>query len=222
MVCVLVVGEHPAVAESMLHNLRRQGYEVKSAGTGREALETYHDVDLVLLDLELPDVDGLEVCRAIRAAGNTPVIAFAGRDTELDRVLALQAGSDDCIAKTCGPREVAARIEAVIRRTRSHTRSDNSRDISLRSLRIDGRARVVRLNDRVVNVTAKEFELLYILASNPESVMSRKELMAKVWESDWRESSRTLDTHVSSLRGKLGASRWIITVRGVGYRIGGA
>ncbi|MET9616891.1 response regulator transcription factor [Kitasatospora indigofera] len=218
MVRVLLVGEHSAVAESMLYSLLRQGYEAKSADTGREALEMYRDVDLVLLDLDLPDIDGLEVCRTMRAAGSTPIISFTGRDTESDRVHALQAGSDDCVVKSCGPREVVARIEAVMRRTQATTPS--TKDISLRPLHINGRTREVRLDGRVVNVTAKEFELLHVLASNPESVVSRKELMAKVWECDWMESSRTLDTHVSSLRSKLGASKWIITVRGVGYRIG--
>nr|WP_033213676.1 response regulator transcription factor [Kitasatospora phosalacinea] len=221
VVRVLLVGEHSAVIESVLYRLLRKGYEARIADTGREALEMIGDVDLVLLDLDLPDVDGVEACRLMRAAGSTPVIAFAASGREPDRVRALQAGADDCVTKTCPPQEIVARIEAVMRRTRTPAPEDAAaRDISLRPLHINGRTREVRVDGRVVNVTAKEFELLYVLASNPGSVVSRKELMAKVWESDWTESSRTIDTHVSSLRGKLGANKWIITVRGVGYRIG--
>ncbi|MET9958554.1 response regulator transcription factor [Streptomyces sp. NPDC006326] len=218
MVNVLVV-EDSASAESTVRNLRRQGYDAKGVATGTDALKLHQRADLVLLDLELPDIDGLEVCRAIRAAGDTPIITFTSRDAELDRVLALQAGSDDCVVKSTGVREVMARIEAVMRR--AHPRSPTApQSISLRPLHIDGRSREVRLNDRPVEVTSKEFELLYTLASTPERVVSRKELMAKVWECDYTESSRTIDTHVSSLRAKLGSAKWIVTVRGVGYRIG--
>ncbi|MFK0194408.1 response regulator transcription factor [Kitasatospora sp. NPDC090308] len=222
MVRVLLVGEHSTVAESVLYSLLRKGYEAKIAGTGREALEMIPDVDLVLLDLDLPDIEGLEACRLLRSSGSTPVIAFAARDRESDRVLALQAGADDCVTKSCPPQEIVARIEAVMRRTRAPAPDPEPavKDISLRPLHINGRTREVQVDGRVVNVTAKEFELLYVLASNPGSVLSRKELMAKVWECDWTESSRTIDTHVSSLRSKLGGNKWIITVRGVGYRIG--
>ncbi|MFD7557233.1 MULTISPECIES: response regulator transcription factor [unclassified Streptomyces] len=218
MVNVLVV-EDAASAGSTVRNLRRQGYEAKGVTTGTDALRMHQRADLVLLDLELPDIDGLEVCRAIRAAGDTPIITFTSRDEELDRVLALQAGSDDCVVKSTGPREIMARIQAVLRR--AHPRPLAAPEsISLRRLHIDGRAREVRLDGLPVEVTSKEFELLYTLASTPERVVSRKELMAKVWECDWSESSRTIDTHVSSLRAKLGCSKWIVTVRGVGYKIG--
>ncbi|WP_344558574.1 response regulator transcription factor [Kitasatospora saccharophila] len=221
VVRVLLVGDHSAVIESVLYRLLRKGYQARIADTGREALEMIRDVDLVLLDLDLPDIEGVEACRRLRASGTTPVIAFAASGREPDRVLALQAGADDCVTKSCPPQEIVARIEAVMRRTRTPAPGDAAvRDISLRPLHINGRTREVRVDGRVVNVTAKEFELLYVLASNPGAVVSRKELMAKVWESDWTESSRTIDTHVSSLRGKLGGNQWIITVRGVGYRIG--
>ncbi|QQQ80449.1 response regulator transcription factor [Saccharothrix sp. 6-C] len=219
MVHVLVVEERDAVAESMIRGLRRQGgYDADQVSTGSEALETYPKADLVLLSLELPDIDGLEVCRSIRAVSDVPIIAIAGRDTELDRVLALQAGSDDCVTKTCGSREIMARIEAVMRRAYRPTRASDT--ISLCPLQIDRRSREVLLRGEKINVTAKEFDLLCLLATNPQTVVSRKELMATIWDNTWTDSSRTIDTHVSSLRGKLGASTWILTVRGVGYRMG--
>jgi DNA-binding response OmpR family regulator len=216
---VLVVEPEISSAESMVRELRRQGYAVRSVDTGARALRTYQEADLVLLSLELLDVDGVEVCRNVRAQSDVALIAFTRRDDELERVLALKAGADDCVAQTWGAREIGARIEAVLRRTRrTATATDNI--ISLRPLHIDPRTREVRLRDRIVEVTSKEFELLYILASNSGSVVSRKELMAKVWGSAWAQTSRTIDTHVSTLRAKLGCNNWIITVRGIGYRMG--
>ncbi|MFD3532144.1 response regulator transcription factor [Streptomyces sp. NPDC058664] len=220
MVNALVVEDSESI-DSIVRDLRLQGYQARGVSTGSGALKLLPRADLVLLDLELPDMDGLEVCRAIRAAGDTPIIAFSRRNTELDRVLALQAGADDCVVKTCGSREVMARIRAVLRRANPGT-DGAPQSISLRPLHVDGRSREVRLDGRLVDMTSKEFELLYVLASNPERVVSRKELMAKVWQTDRAASSRTIDTHVSSLRAKLGSSRWIVTVRGVGYKIGAA
>ncbi|MFJ7423506.1 response regulator transcription factor [Streptomyces uncialis] len=215
---VLVVQEDRALADALLRELRRRGYAAVSVGTGAAALSSYRSADLVLLDLELSDIDGLEICRAVRDAGPTPVIAFTDRDTELDRVLALQAGADDCVIKSCGPRELIARIEAVLRR--AYPGQTVAQTISLGPLHLDGRTRGVRLHDRTVEVTGKEFDLLFTLAASPTAAVSRKDLMSRVWGINWAQSSRTLDTHVSSLRGKLGAGGWIITVRGVGYRIG--
>ncbi|MFC7310327.1 response regulator transcription factor [Streptomyces monticola] len=215
---VLVVEASAARAESTARVLRRQGYDAHSVDSGTEALRLHEDAQLVLLDLDLPDVDGLQVCQAIRAVSGTPIITFTDRDTELDRVLALQAGADDCVVKSCGSREVLARMEALIRR--AYPWQEGPCSISLHPLYIDGRSREIRLDGRLIDATAKEFDLLYTLATHPEKVVSRKELMVKIWERDATESSRTIDTHVSSLRAKLGASEWIVTVRGVGYRIG--
>ncbi|WP_328322397.1 response regulator transcription factor [Streptomyces sp. NBC_00388] len=214
---VLVVEGDDSTAEERVRYLRRHGYSATSVDTGEEALRTHQHSDLVVLDLDLPDIDGLEVCRSIREAGDKPVISVTARDTELDRVLALQAGADDCVVASCGAHEVMARIEAVLRRARP----EPTRSISVGPLHIDGKTREVRLRGGPVNLTAKEFELLYILASGPENVITRKELMDRVWDTSWAaDSSRTIDTHVSSLRAKLGASTWVITIRGVGYRMG--
>lgn len=216
---VLVVEREASSAASLVRDLRRQGFDARSVDTGAHALRTYREADLVLLSLELPDVDGIEVCRNLRAESDVPLIAFTRRDDELERVLALKAGADDCVAQTWGFREIAARVEAVLRRSHRPL-SAVSETISLGPLHIDPRAREVRLHGRHIDVTSKEFELLYLLASHSETVISRKELMAKVWGSEWATTSRTIDTHVSTLRAKLGCSRWIITVRGVGYRMG--
>ncbi|MEV7673518.1 response regulator transcription factor [Streptomyces sp. NPDC000963] len=215
---LLVVEPCSTTAERLSGAARRQGYTVRTAQRGQEALRGYRDADLVLLNLDLPDIDGLEVCRSIRTAGVTPIICLADQDSAIDRVLALKSGADDCVARSCGEREVMARIEAVMRRTQGYEPAPQV--ISLPSLHIDGRVREVRLHDRIVDVTSKEFELLYALAANSEAVLSRKELMAKVWHDNWAQTSRTLDTHVSTLRAKLGSPGWIITVRGIGYRMG--
>ena len=215
-----MVERDPAAAESVVFELRRQGHAARSVHTGKRALEAYRDADLVLLSLDMPDIDGLDVCRSLRAVSDVPMIARSHRDDELERVLALREGADDCVAKTWGMREVGARIDAVLRRARS--RSAIPETISIAPLRLDQRTREVHLHDQLVDVTSKEFELLYTLAAKPETVVSRKELMANVWGTTWASTSRTIDTHVSSLRSKLGSSRWIITVRGVGYRLGHA
>lgn len=215
---VLVVEAGAGAASPLEADLRRQGYDVNKVDTGVAAMKDHQIADLVLLDLKLPDIDGLEICRFIRATSDKPIIAFTSRDDELDRVLALYAGADDCVMKPCGIREVVARMEAVLRR--AHARWSATQTIAVEQLRIDCVTREVRVGDQLVNLTGKEFEVLYLLASKPHAVVSRKELMSRVWDSDWTGTSRTIDTHVSSLRSKLGASTWITTVRGVGYRLG--
>ncbi|MGW0393819.1 response regulator transcription factor [Streptomyces sp. NPDC003042] len=212
---ILIVESNANEAETLARGLRRHGHEVDIVATGSEALRSYADADLVLLDLELPDLDGLEVCRGIRAAHEIPVIAVTSRGSELDRVLGLQAGADDYLAKPYGFRELMARMEAVMRRARPTRPSAAS--ITCGPLRIDAGTRQVSLNEESVETTRKEFDMLYLLASHPDTVIPRKTLMKQVWGDSW--SSRTVDTHVSTLRNKIGAG-WIITIRGVGFRFG--
>lgn len=198
--------------------LRRQGHRVAIAETGAQALRMHHAADLVLLDLELPDLDGLEVCRKIRAQAPVPVIAVTSRNSELDCVLGLQAGADDYLVKPYGFRELLARMEAVMRRARPY--EARTRCIVRGPLRVDEASRQVTLDGRRVEVTRKEFDLLHLLASRPDMVVPREQLVCQVWGQTW--SRRTVDTHVSSLRGKLGSSAWIVTVRGIGFRLGQA
>ena len=213
---VLVVENNTGDREALAAGLRRHGHHVEGVATGNAALQSYQLSDIVLLDLELPDVDGLEVCRSIRALSDVPLIAVTGWGTELDRVLGLQAGADDYLVKPYGFRELMARMDAVMRRSRPQIQAEQ---VVLRGpLRIDAASREVSLHGRVVELTRKEFDLLHLLASHPETVISRKRIMQQVWGGSW--SRRTVDTHVSSLRGKLGGSDWIVTVRGVGFRFG--
>lgn len=213
---VLVVTNDAAEAESLAAGIRRHGHEVMTVNTGKAALRTHGEADLVLLDFELPDLDGLEVCRAIRSASEVPIIAVTARGGELDLVLALQTGADDFVVKPYGFRALLARMDAVMRRARP--RAEARKTLVHGPLRIDPTARTVTVADRVVELTRKEFDLLYLLAANPDTVIPRERLIRQVWGDSW--SRRTLDTHVSSVRGKLGASSWIITARGVGFRFG--
>jgi DNA-binding response OmpR family regulator len=221
MTNVLVVQWRPETSASLGGLLRLHGYHVETARTGAEAMVAHTEADLVLLGLDLPDRDGLTVCRQIRAVAPTPVIVTVDRGTELDRVLALQAGADGCVSEPYGQWELVARIEAVMRRVRP--RLDAADQVITRGpLCIDVATREVKLDGQVVRLTRKEFEVLHFLASRPEAVISREEIMVKIWHDGWPRGSRTIDTHVSSLRTKLGSRNWIRTVRGVGFRIGWA
>ena len=213
---VLVAEGNHSDAKALVRELRRYGHNVDSVGTGTATLQSFEDSDLVLLDLDFPDLDGLEVCRGIRSFSNIPIIAVTSRGTELDRVLGLQAGADDYLVKPYGFRELIARMEAVMRRAQPQPAA--SKVVSYGPLSIDASRREVSLDGRPIDVTRKEFDLLYLLASYPQVVIPRKRLMHQVWGDSW--SRRTVDTHVSSLRNKLGSSGWIITVRGVGFRLG--
>ncbi|MFE6101805.1 response regulator transcription factor [Streptomyces laurentii] len=213
---ILVVESDLAQAEPLMAGLRRCGHQVSRVETGAAALQAYGDMDLVLIGLELPDIDGLEVCRLIRAAADTPVIALSTLGSELDRVLGLQAGADDYLVKPYGFRELVARAQAVMRRARPRSRCTGV--IARGPLRIDVGAREVSLDGRPIEVTRTEFDILHLLASDSGNVVPRKRLMQQIWGDSW--SRRTVDTHVSSLRGKLGCPKCIVTVRGVGFRLG--
>jgi DNA-binding response OmpR family regulator len=213
---ILVVENHDGDASTLVRGLSRHGNHVSAVRTGSEALEMFDEADLVLLDLELPDLDGLEVCRSMRATSDIAVIAVTARGSELDRVLGLQAGADDYLVKPYGFRELMARIEAVMRRARPRTPTLDT--LVHGRLQIDAAVREVTVDGATVELTRKEFDLLYLLGSRGGNIVTRKEIMAQVWVGSW--SRRTVDTHVSSLRSKLGGSEWILTVRGVGFRLG--
>lgn len=213
---ILVVDGCPGAAGALMGQLRRHGHRPLGVERGAEALHAYRDADLVLMESELPDLDGLEVCRAIRAVSRIPLIMVTSRGSELDCVLGLQAGADDYLVKPYGFRELSARIEAVLRRAQWQLLP--AREIRHGRLHIDAGARQVTVGSRAVALTCKEFDLLSLLAAHPETVIPRRLLLQQVWGDSW--SRRTLDTHVSSLRAKLGASGWVLTVRGVGFRIG--
>ncbi|MEU9453557.1 response regulator transcription factor [Streptomyces sp. NPDC048277] len=212
---VLVIDPDDGTAEPLVCRLVRNGHQVRRARTGRAALEQWEQAEVVLLDLELPDLDGLQVCAEIRARGGTPLITFTSRDTEMDRVLSLRSGADDCLVKPYGFRELIARMNAVARRV---TPGGDAAGVTCGALRVDPGAREAWVGGRQLELTRKEFDILLLLASAPETVVSRRDLIARVWADEWAISTRTVDTHVSALRAKLGDG-WIVTVRGVGYRL---
>src|ERR1700753_3672801 len=180
---VMVVESNADDREPRASGLRRRGHEVAGVETGGAALRACEDADFILLDLELPDLDGLEVCRGIRARSNVPMIAVTGWGTELDRVLGLQAGADDYVVKPYGFRELMARMDAVMRRVHPHQPA--TQPVSHGSLHIDVESRLVSVRDRRVELTRKEFDLLYLLASRPGTVVSRKQIMQQVWGDSW-------------------------------------
>nr|WP_275404831.1 response regulator transcription factor [Streptomyces sp. SID10815] len=214
----MIVGDCEGLAE-MIRDLRRHGYEAESVTTGADAMAFYREHDVVLIDLDLEDYDGLTLCRQIRGASDIPLIGFA-RSAALERVLALEAGCDDCVVKPYYSRELVARLGALLRRVRVLSPPA----LTAGKLQIHPSLRQVRIENRLVEITRKEFELLHLLATEPDKLFSRAELLQRVWDYDdvnaevTSLASRTIDTHVSSLRKKLGSPDWIITVRGVGFR----
>ncbi|WP_369364415.1 response regulator transcription factor [Streptomyces sp. CG4] len=218
---ILVVEGSKTDRTTLSAALERHGHQVDAVNSGGEALAWFETADLVLLDLDLPDLDGLEVCREIRVVSDTPVVTVTARASELDCVLALQAGADDYVIKPYRFRELMARLDAVMRRARRtpypEVCADSGAVLELGPLRIDSDSREVEVSGRPIAVTRKEFDLLALLASSPGQVISRESIMRKVWGESW--SRRTVDTHVSSLRGKLGGPEWIVTVRGVGFKL---
>jgi DNA-binding response OmpR family regulator len=214
---VLLVEDDDAIAEPLSAGLGRYGFHVNRARTGAEALAAPpHEV--VLLDLGLPDMDGIDICRRLRAASTVPIIVITARSEEVDRVLGLELGADDYVVKPFGFRELVARIRAVTRRTRPAAGAAEGPQ-RLGGLELDRRQRQVRLDGAEVPLTAKEFDLLALLAEDPGAVSTRDQILEQVWDPHWFGPTKTLDVHVASLRKKLGDPGWIETVRGVGFRL---
>jgi DNA-binding response OmpR family regulator len=213
---VLLVEDDASIAEPLATGLRREGFEVEVAATGAAALA--RDVpEIVLLDLGLPDLDGTEVCRRLRARSAVPIIVLTARSDEIDRVLLLETGADDYVVKPFGFRELVARMRAVLRRARN---PDGPSPVTrLGALEVDRRRRRVTLDGRELDLTPKEFDLLAYLADDPGAVLARDQILRDVWDPHWWGPTKTLDVHVASLRRKLGDARWIRTVRGVGYTL---
>jgi two-component system, OmpR family, response regulator RegX3 len=224
---VLVVEDDPAIAGPLVRGLTRAGYEVEHVATAAQALAAT-SVDLVLLDLGLPDADGIDVCRQLRATSSVPIIVVSARTDELDRVLGLELGADDYVVKPFGMRELIARIRAVLRRVQLPVPVTSEPPLTpsewdttvVGRLRLDRRARRVHLGDGEVPLTPKEFDLLAVLMRDPGAVYRRETIIDEVWDTNWYGSTRTLDVHVAALRRKLGDPTWIETVRGVGFRLG--
>ncbi|MCW2512595.1 MAG: PhoR family transcriptional regulator [Mycobacterium sp.] len=228
----LVVDDEVPLTEVVGSYLRREGFEVHSAHDGNQALALAVDVDpeVVVLDVGLPGIDGFEVCRRLRVFSDAYVIMLTARDTEVDTVVGLSVGADDYITKPFSPRELVARIQAMLRRPRRAAQDATApgedrrppRQIGALSIDVDGRE--VRLDDAEIVLTRTEFDLLDALSSRPGKVLGRRQLIDIVWGDNWVGNDNIVDVHVGHLRRKLGDDltqpRYVTTVRGVGYRMG--
>ncbi len=227
MTRILLVDDEPLITDSLSYSLQREGYEVKSARDGLSAIQAIQDFqpDLIVLDLMLPDISGLEVCRRLRATSTTPVIMLTARGEEIDRVLGLEVGADDYLAKPFSFRELLARIRAILRRVELDRQASQMQAMVLRQLSLDPISRRVFKGDQELQLSAREFDLLAILMKNAGRALSRDELLAQVWGEEWIGDPRTLDVHVRWLRLKVeedpAIPQYIQTVRGYGYRFAG-
>ncbi|RSM45836.1 DNA-binding response regulator [Amycolatopsis balhimycina DSM 5908] len=217
---VLLVEDDQPIADSLRRGLVRYGYEVVWVRTGAEALAA-GPADMVLLDLGLPDVDGLDVCRELRARGDVPIIVISARADEVDRVVGLEIGADDYVSKPFGVREVIARMRAVLRRVQPAAKPAEPESLSGGRLVIDRRARRVHVDgaDAELALSPKEYDLLAFLADAPGAALTREQIMEAVWDANWFGPTKTLDVHIGALRRKLGDAAVVETVRGVGFRL---
>lgn len=213
---VVLIEDDDAIASSLVIGLATAGMIVRRYSSGTEALGQPVP-ELYLIDVGLPDIDGFEVCRRIRATSQTPVIMLTARSDEIDRVFGLEIGADDYVTKPFGLRELIARIRAVTRRAAPSDVA--SEEIVVGSLAIDIERHLATISGSPVDLTAKEFDLLVYLARRPGVVHRRNDIMESVWDANWYGPTKTLDAHVAALRKKLGNPAWIEAVRGVGFRL---
>jgi two-component system response regulator RegX3 len=221
---VLLVDDEPAIRDAVAYALRAEGFEVEVAGDGETALEAALDGqnDIVVLDLMLPGMPGMEVCRRIRAESPVPIIMLTAKGAELDRVLGLEVGADDYVTKPFSMAELIGRIRAALRR-RELDRAGPVRKLRVGSLELDPMRHEARVEGDTKRLTPSEFKLLLLLAEQPERVFSRREIMQHLWDSEYVGDQRACDIHISNLRQKLerdpGHPERIVTVRGVGYKL---
>lgn len=220
---VLIVEDEPMVAEVVERYLRRDGYEVRTVRDGHAALADFERArpDLIVLDLMLPGVDGREVCRRIRSRAQTPIIMLTARSEEIDKLVGLELGADDYVTKPFSPRELVARVKAVLRRAAGQTQADGEW-LVFDGLRLNERTRSVENDRGPVTLTAREFDLLHYLCSQPGYVFSRAQLLDAVWDYDFAGDPSTVTVHMRRLRGKVeidpSRPRHLKTVWGVGYK----
>lgn len=216
---VLVVEDEAAIAEVAEMYLEQAGFRVRWAPTAADAMKQIDDpsIDLILLDLMLPDADGVDLFRDLRARRSVPVIMVTARDSEADRVLGLELGADDYVTKPFSPRELVARVRAVLRRGGDEDAQTRG-PVEVGAVRLDPQAREVTVGGEVVDLTRREFDLLIYLVTRPGRVFTRTQLLEAIWGYPGDVDSRTVDVHVAQLRRKLGALSPVKTVRGVGYK----
>ncbi len=216
---VLVVEDDPTLLTTLTYNLLREGYRVLTAADGEAGLALARQelarLDLVVLDLMLPKLSGLQVLRHLRAESDIPILILSARGEEQDRIVGLELGADDYVVKPFGFRELVARIKAVTRRRQAPPEGR----VAAGGLEVDRRTRRALLHGRQLDLTPKEFDVLAVLAEDPGAVVPRQQLLERVWGHAWYGPTKTLDVHLAAIRKKLGDPRWIETVRGVGFRL---
>jgi DNA-binding response OmpR family regulator len=221
---ILVVDDEPNLRHTLGYALRQEGYDVALAEDGERGLEVFHQSpsDLVVLDVMLPRMDGLAVCRAIRKESDVPIIMLTARGSELDKIVGLEIGADDYLTKPFSTRELIARVRAMLRRAAARPPGESRDVVAVGELSIDVARHRVALRGQEVQLKPREYDLLLFLARHPGQAFTREQLLGNVWGVDYSGDSRTVDTHVKSLRERLGESAdqptWIETLRGVGYR----
>jgi len=219
---ILVVDDERTIRDVVEQYLKREGYETVGVGDGEAAVEAATDADLVILDLMLPKLDGLEVCRQIRAEREVPIIMLTSKSEEIDKLLGLGMGADDYLTKPFSPRELVARVQAVLRRAQAGPRQPGD-VVQVGDLRINPKMRSVERSGRPLELTAREFDLLLFLASNPGQVFTREQLLDRVWDYHFPGDTSTVTVHVRRLREKIEPDpvrpRYVKTVWGVGYKV---
>ena len=221
---VLVVEDEESFSDALSYMLRKEGFEVSVAATGTSALTEFDrtGADIVLLDLMLPEMSGTEVCRQLRSRSHVPIIMVTARDSEIDKVVGLEIGADDYVTKPYSPRELVARIRAVLRRQSSDAGEQSPPTLAAGPVRMDVDRHVVTVSGSAVPLPLKEFELLEMLLRNAGRVLTRGQLIDRVWGADYVGDTKTLDVHVKRLRSKIEPEpsnpRYIVTVRGLGYK----
>ncbi|GAA0817649.1 response regulator transcription factor [Spirilliplanes yamanashiensis] len=224
MARVLVVEDEESFSDALSYMLRKEGFEVSVAPTGTSALTQFDrtGADIVLLDLMLPEMSGTEVCRQLRQRSHVPIIMVTARDSEIDKVVGLEIGADDYVTKPYSPRELVARIRAVLRRQGDPAPEASTPTLAAGPVRMDVERHVVTVDGAGVQLPLKEFELLELLLRNAGRVLTRGQLIDRVWGADYVGDTKTLDVHVKRLRSKVepepSAPRYIVTVRGLGYK----
>jgi DNA-binding response OmpR family regulator len=218
---VLVVEDEQAIADLVRAYLKRDGFGVVWARSGEAALEELarHPVRLVVLDIGLPGIDGFEVCRRLRARTSVPILILSARDDEVDRVAGLEAGADDYVTKPFSPRELVARVKAILRRSAGAGEGLGESTLAVGDVELDRAARSVTVAGEPIELTGREFDLLAALLSHPGVVLNRDRLLEQVWGGEFAGGTRTVDVHVAQLRAKLDRPDLIQTVRGAGYKV---
>ena len=219
---VLVVEDETSIASFVALYLKNAGYRIRTVGTGREALEqvAQEKPSLIVLDLMLPDMDGLEVCCRIRQTSDIPILMLTARDEDVDKIIGLEVGADDYLTKPFNPRELVARVKSILRRSVPERREVQTKQIKHGDLEIDVGRREVLVSGKEVQLAPKEFDLLWELLDHRGLVLTRDQLLERVWGYTFAGDTRTVDVHVRQLRRKLGEASPIVTVWGVGYKVG--